>query len=364
MQRSIKVTFLVAAVSISLITPPVLAYGESLEYKRRIPSFKTVKSPTVNVIARFTESSRYGRAILAIKLSSDYLHNEQFFFHLLSCQYFAGEFDDLIASCNQWLPVNESASNKTKALVYEYMGAASSNKGDFEAAVTAFTKAIDLDNTPEAYSGRAKAYKRLMKDQLAAEDEKHTLVIQKDFNVTKASPLTGLLDITMLQSGVPAAESYSIIPPSHLESAIREEKEIIKKACLLEVAGEFDKAKELYSKALSNNKNEPLLWNAYGLCLSTGRPLQPDPNSESSLLTEIQNAFKKAVELDDSNWKYWSNLAMYTDSKETKQSTTNFEKALQCKDIPPFQKYMINRQLSIFGTMQSLKDRYYKHLKE
>ena len=70
-----------------------------------------------------------------------------------------GEYDQVIADCNNLIKLDSSATEEAKALNYLIKGTATMYKEDFESSISDLNKSIQLNpNYGEAYSIRAIVY--------------------------------------------------------------------------------------------------------------------------------------------------------------------------------------------------------------
>ena len=124
----------------------------------------------------------------------------------------------------------------------------------------------------------------------------------------------------------------------------------------LDDKSEFDKASKLYKEALQIYSSDSATWSAFALCTMM---TSLDETNGERIVAEIEEAFQKPVQLEPTDWRTWNNLGVHEFSKANlEQAAVAFQRALECKDIPQFQKQAIEDNLRIIKGTGAVKKHF------
>lgn len=295
---------------------------------------------------RLFDSARYERA-LSEELSGDVGHNQKKFFHVILCQFLLGHYKDGVATSEKWLSENKSAPASSISFVYEFIGICHLNSREYQQAINAFTEAKKHFATRKVDSALndARSFLAIEEGKLTREEYEKKLLV----NLRARNPgIEASLKIASHIGGyAPMIESTpsTIFPGKGDSTAWAEALKIAMAARKLDDRSEFGKASKLYKEALQIYSSDSATWSAFALCMMM---TSPDESDAERTITEIEEALQKAVQLQPTDWRTWNNLGVYKFSKtNTEEAAVAFQRAIECKDIPQFQKQAIEDNLRI-----------------
>ncbi len=329
---------------------PAFATADTIDNGKEATTTKQV-SEVLQTVEILMNVGRYQRAAFILKKTLNYDHDETIFLPLLICTYATGDLQVLVSTCQTWINANGSMSSKFDGIVWEFLGTAYSQQKEYKKAFDAFGKSIECDPRPRVIAARSKIDLQLGNQKLdIAGAEKGSMVeridtLDQELNIALWQQSDAPLIETMLDSDTNSSDRVST-----------QTVEQIGKCEQLENSGQFGRAVELYAKTSKNKDFTSSMFNAYGLSLATAiqaKKTHPDA------LKEVEVLLDKAILINRSDWRLWSNLAVIRFGRGNTQGAFEaFKKAIEFKEIPVAQRLALGRRIRMDWTMELLKKRY------
>ncbi|MBC7999852.1 MAG: hypothetical protein IAF58_17995 [Leptolyngbya sp.] len=323
------------AIALVTQTGQALAQGEN---------FESVLRNVENLQA----AGRTNRAVQFLKDSEPKHLNKEYTVKLLTCLINAGEYDQAVSSAKKWLP---DSQNDFKSLLYTFIGTAYNLKKEYQAALDAFTKAIESNKNPSAEIAKQKIQLLLA----GKKEEDLTKTINSVNGKTAPDDGTTLqlhLELAQLQCAAGLVAVEFDCPP----------KNLTKDGYKLESAGNFKSATNIYLEAVKKEPSNMKLANALGLCAMTEALSE---NEESGGYTKedyfkiADDAFRKAYKISENDWQTWNNWGILKTCRDDYLGAKSaLAIALEDKNLPVEQKIRIEHALRFNAIAERLRNRF------
>lgn len=296
--------------------------------------------PILRNVENLQAAGRTYRAIQFLKDCEPKQLNKEYSVKLLTCLINAGEYDQAILNAKKWLP---NSPNDFKSLLYTFIGTACNLKKNYQEALNAFSKAIELNKNPSA--------------ELAREKIQNFLSGKKELEHVPGAPDPGRtlelhLELAQLQlaAGLVAEEFDS--PP----------KNLTRNGYELERAGNYKDATSEYLEAVKKNADNAKLLNALGLCAMTEALIEVEVDGGSTkneYFKIADEAFRKAYKINENDWQTWNNWAILKTCRDDFLGAKSaLAIALEDKNLPADQKVRIEKALRFNALAERLRNRF------
>lgn len=276
--------------------------------------------PADSLSARLMKSGRIQLANNVLKTADT--QDIKSFSQLLLSTYILQNDEDLNGLCDQWLNSKSNAEPSSRALVLEFKATALAFLKKFQAAAAAIKLALKLDPTNAS---------------LKATNQNITATIQsKPTNSTDARPRDFGNRLLIFSTAIPVEETWDETSVSQLNPDVKKLAELARTA---EKRGALDEAAKLLTQACEKAPNSATLLGELALCHMTKSV--GDGEQDASLL-KAEDALKKAMNLEPSNWKYKNNLAAETYLRAGNDAIDLFNELSKNKTIPEMNKQRIS----------------------
>jgi len=349
-------------------------YG-SLIYKN-LPAATEADAGVIQTTDAFMNAGRFQRAISILKKNENLYRDQHMFLAVLICTYATWNAGALIRTCDEWFAHGGSSDKSFNSIVYEFQALGYVRQQDYKSAVDAFNKSIQIDARERVIKSRTAVEGEIVKQDAARKDDEKSVIAKTPYSRIDM-PLRSILDLNLWQQAdLPAIET---LLEEGFANSSASTKALVSQAEQLEDIGQFEKARDVYRKASTSKDFNAIMWNQYGLCSLTvlKNAKEEDTSLAASLDTEekirqaICTPFEKAVTMNDSDWRLWSNfgLAEYLiresktgwKSRESHISWKDaFEKALSSHETPVAQRLAIEHVFAMERGMEALQKFYSK----
>lgn len=299
----------------------------------------------------FIRAGRIQRAIGVLEKYPD-KNNRSVILKLLDCMIVGAHFKEAKTLAEKSLV---QGSKSYQSLLYTYIGTACKLNGDTNAALEAFSKAIDLDTNFPAIVARRKITDKMENtpDLVKTTRPKIGIAFSDNYETLETS-----IFIIHLQrrNGIIASEAPSV------------DKEMQIEVAALENTGNFVAATDFYQKSLKTGVTDVGVLNSLGLCALTEGLKRADeewraqqaPSSSIPYLKIADEAFKQALRIDKDNWRIWNNIAILK-SEAGEESIEALQHVRDCKTAENNYRARAARALSIYDGADALKEWFKKN---